>query len=105
MRFRIFMEGIEDLRPDTELLVYHGTDIKWAASMCSVGIDAFERKGRLYPHYSAGKPVDRGLFIAPSAEIASQFGDVVLELRVLGKYLFHMFPADQKNADRAWKKY
>jgi hypothetical protein len=106
MSFRKFLiEGkvsdIKNLQPNTKIDVFHGSSMLNIIEFASQGIDARKKVGRLYPHFTAGKKVDRGLFVSPDLKTALRFGDVVIKFTALGKELFPMYGtrASLKNPD------
>ena len=96
---------IENLQPDTVISVFHGTCYEDAYNMVLNGIDAKKQHYRKYPHFSGGKQVKTGLYIAPDLKTAQQFGQTVLKFKAQGKDLYPTFPAEMKKDDKDLKKY
>jgi hypothetical protein len=63
------------------LTVYHGTHLEQVAHLLN-GFDATSEHVRMY-----GGPRHRGIFVAPTPEVARKFGDVVIEIEVRAKNL------------------
>lgn len=83
---------IENLKPDSRITVYHGSDIATITDFARFGIDAKKPKRmRLYPHWIAGKQPTRGIFVSPDLETAMAFGKSVVKFTVLGKDLYPAF--------------
>lgn len=98
MRFKTWLEGyrgnLARLQPNTVVPVFHGTDHHSAYLFCINGIDARTRVGRIYPHFSGGKPLKFGVFVGPDVKTAFKFGHVVIKFKTLGKNLIYKFPAE-----------
>lgn len=90
-------DKIKNLKSDTVLTVFHGTDIDTAIEMCEQGIDARQQMHRKYPHFISrggkNEMVNRGLFVTPSLKTALDFGNTVLKFPVLAKNLYSPFPS------------
>lgn len=116
MRYHDLFEGkqekIKNLKPDTVLDVFHGSNMDTIIDMIQNGIDGRTPIKRSYPHYIStddDKPeiVNRGLFIGPNLNDAKQFGKVVIKFPVLAKNIYSIFPKPDnvKKDDEFWKTY
>lgn len=86
---------IAELKPDTIVRVFHGTDMDQTISFVEEGIDARKQVSRHYPHFIGQKKqiVSRGLFISAGIKTALDFGRVVVKFPVVGKDLYFRFPS------------
>lgn len=87
---------IINLKPDSVITLFHGTNQKNAVDMCVNGIDARKSTYQLYPHYvnngQEKRMVSRGLFVTHDLKIAKSFGNNILKFRNIGKKLDVYFP-------------
>ena len=104
-------DEIANLKPDSDISVFHGTDHKHAASFSWQGIDGRMQVSRLYPHYRGvgGKKqmVNRGLFVTADINTALSFGRVVIKFFAKGEDLYYQFPSPEliKKARAGTQKY
>jgi hypothetical protein len=73
----------DDLKPSTELTVYHGTDASQTIEFLQRGID-----GSIVHYRTHNQGRERGIYITPDKRTALDFGHVVLEFQVKAKYLY-----------------
>ena len=71
------------LKPDTKIVVYHGTNENSLKKMLFGGIDATKVHYRLY---NQGK--ERGLYVTDNLETAKKFGNWIIQFECYGRDLF-----------------
>mgnify|MGYP003655400729 FL=1 len=81
---KFLKEALEDLQPQDEVDVYHGTRLAHIFDL----INGFDANKTVYRHY--GGPKHAGLFVTPSLDTALRFsdrGEIVIQMKIQAKNL------------------